>query len=97
MIKGFVVTAITQIGEEQLNKQGKIPLMAKSLIRKQVVSKAPLSVEFVFKKKFIDFLLRSPKKKGRKLPDPETWVEILCKEMKCEKNVDYTLDVIEDE
>jgi len=89
MIRGFIVSAITDKGEQQIKINSKIPLQARVFFKKKVISKYPYAVKFLFVGKA--FLRLFNIKDNTK----ENLEKALMEEMVgCVRNKDYTLEVL---
>jgi hypothetical protein len=87
MINGFEFKALTVKGESELWRNAKIPLMAKPLLKRVVVSKDPLIIRFLFKKTFHAYISRFNL-------DPFEFDEKLCDEMECVRGYDYEFKLL---
>ena len=88
MINGFIFTAITELGKAEIIRNSKIPIKARLLFKKKILSNNPYSIKFLFLNKKVISLISL---KGETREDLRKG---LVSEMKCEENKDYTLRLI---
>jgi hypothetical protein len=48
IIKGFRVTAKTELGKKEIKRNSKIPLSARLLFKKKILSKDPYAIQMIF-------------------------------------------------
>ena len=95
MIKGFIVKGITNKGSKEVKRNSKLPLLARSMIKRKIINKDPFVVSFLFK----EIKTRGQKQQlGNLIFSEESFVESLQNEMQdCIENEDYSIEVLSDE
>jgi len=89
MITGFIVKGMTVKGSIEVKRNSVLPLNARLILKRKIVSRDPFVVKFAFRRKL---------RKVSSVYSEESLVEALRVEMKeCVEGVDYAIEVLEDD